>query len=70
MAGFWLHFFISPDCGCKSNGEESNSKQKQNKDECQRERWKPIEYHACKENYSWNPSVCTCEYNEKCEIDE
>ena len=40
-------------------------KTKRNNDKCQSECEKPIKYFY---DYAWNPSLCTCECDEDCEI--
>ena len=45
-----------------------NSKQKWNKHHCRCECKKPMKHRVYKEYYTWNPSICTCNYNKDCEI--
>ena len=45
-----------------------NSKQKWNKHHCWCECKKPMKHRVYKEYYTWNPSICTCNYNKDCEI--
>ena len=49
---------ISCDGKCKFGSIICNSNQKRNNKTCQCE---CKSYRQCKEDYSWNPSTCTCE---------
>ena len=31
---------------------------------------KPMQNHVCKKGYDWNLSICDCECNKKCGVDE
>ena len=31
---------------------------------------KTMEYYVCKDDYDWNPSTCTCEFNKEGKFDE
>ena len=60
---------ISCNCRCKLDSRKRYSKKKWNNNKFQGKCRKPIKHRICKEEYAWNPSTCTCEYDEDFEID-
>ena len=51
---------ISYNCKYKFNSTTCNPNQKWNSKTCQ---YECKNYHRCKRDYSWNPSICICENN-------
>ena len=52
---------ISCECKCKFGGRKGNSNQKWNNNKCRCERKNLKEDHACKKDYIWNTTACSCE---------
>ena len=62
--------YISCDFRCKFDGEKCNSKQKLNSDKGRYVFKKLIKHQRCKQDYVLTPSICACECNKKCGVDE
>ena len=54
----------------KLNKSVCNSKQKWNHDECQCECKELDDWGFCEKCYMWIPSMCDCECNNACKIDD
>ena len=52
------------------NDSVFDSKQKRNHKECWRECKELNDWGSCEKGYMWNPSMCDCECNKACNIDE
>ena len=50
---------ISCNCRCKFNGRKCNSKLTWNIRNCQYESKNPMQHRFCKEDNTWNSSICT-----------
>ena len=59
-------------CECISGLNQSvcTSKQKWNRNECQREYKEIDNLDFCKNDYMWNPSTYDCDFNKACKTDE
>ena len=51
-------------------GRKCNSIQKQNDRECLWQYKKPVKHGICKQDYIWNPSICTYVFHKDCQIGE
>ena len=52
-------------CNCRLNERICKSKQRFNHNECQSECKVLDDRDSCKNDYTWNPSTCDCEWNKE-----